>query len=413
MTSFTELLQPDGSPVQLDDVSPTHRRSNVGATPLPRVLYPSGAPPPGPYGPYAPPPGPYGPFPPPPYPYPAPPPDASVPSPYAPPAYGSYPPHPTGSGSGSVPPHPYPPPSYGSYPPPPYPYAPYVPFPPPPPEASAPTSESDAAETIKPRRAKRLEWTPADEEKLVHAWVFHSKDSVAGNCKTGASFWGQIAATFNSTSDPARTRTSKQLKDHWNSYNKEVSLFNAFYIQEEALRQSGADDQMVMKAALARYANDKRVTQPFKRQHWWEAVRNEAKWKGQHGPGSGSDSAPKRSRLGLAGEYSSSDATEEEERPTGRDRAKAAARKGKKKGKETSSSGSEVANKSFAMKNMWNGLVKAKLLKQWNKMRDRSTADMTEADRRKHSKALQMVEKELGLEDDENEDDDNEEEEEE
>jgi hypothetical protein len=191
-----------------------------------------------------------------------------------------------------------------------------------------------------------------------------------------------------------------------------VSLFNAFYIQEEALRQSGADDQMVMKAALARYANDKRVTQPFKRQHWWEAVRNEAKWKGQHGPGSGSDSASKRSRLGLAGEYSSSEATEEEEeRPIGRDRAKAATRKGRRKGKESSSS-SEVANKSFAMKNMWNGLVKAKLLKQWNKMRDRSTADMTDAEKRKHAKAMQMVEKELGLEDDDNEDDDNEEEEE-
>nr|XP_051208541.1 glutathione S-transferase T3-like [Lolium perenne] len=172
----------------------------------------------------------------------------------------------------------------------------------------------------------------------VNAWLFNSKDSVAGNCKTGTSFWGQIAATFNSTSDPARHRTSKQLKDHWNAYNKEVSLFNAFHIQESALRQSGADDDMVMKATMERYANDKRVTQPFRRHHWWLAVRNEAKWKGQHGPGSGTESTSKRSRLGLSGEYSSSEATTEEERPTGRDRAKAAARKGRRKGKDSSSS---------------------------------------------------------------------------
>jgi ribosomal protein L32E len=166
---------------------------------------------------------------------------------------------------------------------------------------------------------------------------------------------------------------------------------------------------MVMKAAMERYANDKRVTQPFRRHHWWEAVRNEAKWKGQHGPGSGTDSTAKRSRLGVSGEYSSSEATTEEERPTGRDRAKAAARKDRRKGKESSSS-SEVASKSFAMKNMWNGLVKAKLLKQWNKMKDRSTADMNEAEKCKHAKAIKMVKKELGLEDD---DDDEEEEEEE
>ena len=54
-------------------------------------------------------------------------------------------------------------------------------------------------------------------------------------------------------------------------------MFNAYYIQEEGLRQSGADDAMVMKAAMARYENDTRVTQPFRRHHWWEAVRNEAK----------------------------------------------------------------------------------------------------------------------------------------
>jgi hypothetical protein len=53
--------------------------------------------------------------------------------------------------------------------------------------------------------------------------------------------------------------------------------------------------------------------------------------------------------------------------PIGRDRAKAAKRKekakGKEKGKESSSS-SAVARKVSVMKNMWGGLVKAKLFKQ-------------------------------------------------
>ena len=89
----------------------------------------------------------------------------------------------------------------------------------------------------------------------------------------------------------------------------------------------------------------------------------------------------------------------------GRDRGKVAARRGKGKVKESSST-SEVANKSFVMKNMWSGLVKAKLLKQRNKMKDRSTTNMDEADKRTHEKAMKMVEKELGLHDDDEDEED-------
>ncbi|KAK1603249.1 hypothetical protein QYE76_018493 [Lolium multiflorum] len=162
------------------------------------------------------------------------------------------------------------------------------------------------APTATYQRLHKNSYIHGDEEARrggkVNAWLFNSKDSVAGNCKTGTSFWGQIA-TFNSTSDPSRHRTSKQLKDHWNAYNKEVSLFNAYHIQETNMRQSGADDAMVMKAAMERYANDKRGTQPFRKHHWWDAVKNEAKWKGQHGLGSGTDSTSKRSRLGPSGRW--------------------------------------------------------------------------------------------------------------
>ena len=124
-TTFTDLLQSDGSQTpHVDDLSPTHRRSNVGSSPQPRVLYSAGIAPPGQYGPYGPLPGQYGSFRPPSYPYPQPPP------PHAPP-----------TGSGTLPP--YAAPSYGSYPP-------------PPPEVSALSSASDAAETVLPKRPKRL-----------------------------------------------------------------------------------------------------------------------------------------------------------------------------------------------------------------------------------------------------------------
>ena len=82
----------------------------------------------------------------------------------------------------------------------------------------------------------------------------YSVDSIDGNSKTRATFWGQIGETFNKTTDPLRLRTAKQLKDHWVSCNVRVSLFNALYNQESANRQSAANDAMVMEVAKARYA---------------------------------------------------------------------------------------------------------------------------------------------------------------
>jgi hypothetical protein len=103
------------------------------------------------------------------------------------------------------------------------------------------------------------------------------------------SFLDQIVETFNSTAEPSRRRTAKQLKDHWNVYSREVALFNGYYIQEERVRLSGADDAMVMEGAMARYENDPKVMTAFKRHHWWSAVRHEPKWAAKHGPDSGSD----------------------------------------------------------------------------------------------------------------------------
>eukprot|EP00267_Zea_mays_P051416 XP_020404362.1 uncharacterized protein LOC103648433 [Zea mays] len=196
----------------------------------------------------------------------------------------------------------------------------------------------------------------------------HSNDPISGNNKSGSSFWGQIAATYNSTSDPIRHRTAKQLKDHWVTYNREVTKFNGFYLQEERLRQSGADDAMVMDAVMAMFKG--KMGHPFKRHHWWQVVRHEPKWSAKHGLGSESDStANKRTRLGVSGEYSSGgteDTEEEVPRPVGRDRAKATARKTKTKGKGKEATSSESTSEAFKMKNLWGGLVKAKLLKQWN-----------------------------------------------
>jgi hypothetical protein len=89
----------------------------------------------------------------------------------------------------------------------------------------------------------------------VHAWLMHSVDPIEGNAKPGARFWGAIADTYNTTTEPHRQRTSKNLKDHWCTYNKQVSLFNQIYNQESSCKQSGADDAMALKVAKEQYKN--------------------------------------------------------------------------------------------------------------------------------------------------------------
>jgi len=97
----------------------------------------------------------------------------------------------------------------------------------------------------------------------------HSGDSIAGNSKKGETYRGQITKTFNSTTESHRRRTIKQLKDHWCLDNKKVTHFNGCYIKIERMRQSGADDNMVMQATKAKYLKD--MKHEFKLEHWWEA----------------------------------------------------------------------------------------------------------------------------------------------
>jgi hypothetical protein len=86
---------------------------------------------------------------------------------------------------------------------------------------------------------------------------------------------------------------------------------------------------------------------------------------------------------------------------TGRDRAKETVQKTKTKGKGKEATTSGSTSEAFKLKNLWGGLVKAKLLKQWNILKGWLTRDMDTSERRTHTKAVKMVEKELGLVDNE------------
>jgi hypothetical protein len=80
-------------------------------------------------------------------------------------------------------------------------------------------------------------------------------DCIESNAKPEAKFWGAIADTYNSTTELHHQQTLKNLKDHWFTYNNQVSLFKQIYNQETSCRQSGAHDVMVLETAKQRYKN--------------------------------------------------------------------------------------------------------------------------------------------------------------
>jgi hypothetical protein len=83
----------------------------------------------------------------------------------------------------------------------------------------------------------------------------HFVDCIEYNSKSRVSFWGVIADFYNNNTEAHRHRTVKNLKDHWVTYNNQVSLFNQIYNQESSNRQSGADDDIVLEIAKQRYKN--------------------------------------------------------------------------------------------------------------------------------------------------------------
>jgi phosphoenolpyruvate carboxylase len=84
-------------------------------------------------------------------------------------------------------------------------------------------------------------------------------------------------------------------------------------------------------------------------------------------------------------------------RPIGRDRAKVTAQKGKeKKGSSSQSeSSSALGDIMFILKELSTSFTKTQLWKQYNKLKDRSTANMDEEKLESHHKALRLIQKNL------------------
>jgi hypothetical protein len=144
---------------------------------------------------------------------------------------------------------------------------------------------------------------------------------------------------------------------------------------------------MVLETAKERYKSRTEGFE-FKRFHWWDAVKHQPKWRAKYGGSSSTD--PWVSLSELIGE-------EEVSHPMGRDRAKAATRKGKANSSNQSETLFVVGGMMTTLKKLSTSFVKTQLWKQWNKLKDRSTMNMDEDELKNHCLALKLLEKDLNF----------------
>nr|XP_043618922.1 glutathione S-transferase T3-like [Erigeron canadensis] len=107
------------------------------------------------------------------------------------------------------------------------------------------------------RRVTKLKekrnWEDDDTLLLARCWVHWSQDPVVGNSQTEGIFWKKVVEMFNNeTQYPPRTKS--QIHGKWNKIKKGVKAFGAALKKvSEHDRQSGADEQQVVDAAVKLY----------------------------------------------------------------------------------------------------------------------------------------------------------------
>jgi hypothetical protein len=81
---------------------------------------------------------------------------------------------------------------------------------------------------------------------------------------------------YNKKGNGKRRREINQLKVHWSRLKSSISDFNDYWTKVTQMHTSGYSDDMLEKEAHQMYAN--RFGKPFLLVHWWKILKDEPKW---------------------------------------------------------------------------------------------------------------------------------------
>ncbi|XP_013650423.2 glutathione S-transferase T2-like [Brassica napus] len=122
----------------------------------------------------------------------------------------------------------------------------------------APAQRENASVASKERR----QWTPADDEIVISAWLNTSKDVVVGNEQKSGTFWKRVAEFYASSPHAKASGEPREwlnLKQRWQKINDYTNKFCGAYAAAERHISSGQSETDVLKAAYDIYfANHQR-----------------------------------------------------------------------------------------------------------------------------------------------------------
>ena len=136
-------------------------------------------------------------------------------------------------------------------------------------------------------------------DQLFKAYLAISEDPEVGTNQSGDRFWWRISRRYNENRpDGTIERNESMVRNTIFRANKEIQMFQSYYLQEERVAGSGNSELDIISAALATYQSQH--YKPFKYLNAWQEVRVHSKYKG--GVASSSSKRSRSVSLSDAGE---------------------------------------------------------------------------------------------------------------
>lgn len=105
---------------------------------------------------------------------------------------------------------------------------------------------------VKKTVTRRLaNYSQAEDEVLVSAYLNISKDPAIGTNQSGKSYWRRISEYYNEHTKAPTSRTQHSLEHRWGDIQRETSKFCGAYDKVIRLKQSGkSEDDQVRSVSL-------------------------------------------------------------------------------------------------------------------------------------------------------------------
>ncbi|KAL6272654.1 hypothetical protein ACE6H2_023346 [Prunus campanulata] len=176
-----------------------------------------------------------------------------------------------------------------------------------------------------------VNWRPEEDEALCKGWVSVSEDGAIGTNQASDTFWQRVYQKFLENDlgiSGSERRTYQAIASRFKTINQQCSLWKACLTKANMNPRSGSNLHDVDVYAKTIFLNDnKPPNRPFKLYHAWEILKDCPKWNDINEPPTQRSSGASASMVNL--DNDADEITMPSPRPEGRDKQKAAKKKGK------------------------------------------------------------------------------------